>query len=164
MSKKMSDRFPKAVSKLLGKDKPNFDPREKIASQIDSAYKRGEFDNLPGAGKPLNLDQNPFTKESAIANELLKNSGFSLPFVQEKEEILTAVSQAEKKLLRVWERYDGTEKSRIRWQKAKETFTQQMTSINKRILTFNLKAPSVQLHIPSIRIEERIREIQHMIK
>ncbi|MGZ3629064.1 MAG: DnaJ family domain-containing protein, partial [Ktedonobacteraceae bacterium] len=32
-----------------------------IEEQIHQAQSRGEFDNLPGSGKPLNLDENPFT-------------------------------------------------------------------------------------------------------
>ncbi|MEM7334574.1 MAG: DUF1992 domain-containing protein [Chloroflexota bacterium] len=138
-------------------------PTEKIESQIDSAQKRGEFENLRGSGEPLRLDTNPFTKESAIATELLKNSGFSLPFIQEKNEIETAVSKAEKKLLIVWQRYDGTPKSRQKWQAAKEQFAEEIKKINKRILTYNLKAPSVQLHISAIRIEEQIRAVQESI-
>ena len=160
-----SSNSPKRSSKLnaLRRKGLKTQPSEKIESQLDSALNRGEFDNLPSAGAPLSLDKNPFTRESAISTELLKNSGFSLPFVQEKKEVLTAVSQAEKKLLLVWKRYDGTDKSRQRWQDAKDVFSEKIIKINKRILTYNLKAPSVQLHIPSFRVEERIRAIQESI-
>ncbi len=138
-------------------------PAEKLEGQIEAAQKRGEFDNLPGTGEPLNLDKNPFTKGAAISNELLKNSGFSLPFIEARNEIQTAVSQAERKLLLIWQLYDGSEKSRQKWQDAKENFANTVTVINKRILTYNLKAPSVQLHLPAIRPDERIRAIQDSI-
>ena len=137
--------------------------KEKIEGQIDLAQKRGEFDNLSGAGEPLKLDKNPFTKETAIATELLKNSGFSLPFIQERNEIEMAVGQAKRKLLLIWEQYDGSEKSRQKWKTAKETFTIEVQKINKRILTYNLKAPSVQLHIPTVLIEKQIRAVQESI-
>ncbi len=50
---------------------------EKIAEQrIREAMDRGEFDNLPGAGKPLALEQNPFVPaELRMAYKVLKNAG-----------------------------------------------------------------------------------------
>jgi len=50
---------------------------QKIAEQrIQDAMERGEFDNLPGAGKPLDLDTNPFVPaELRMAYKVLKNAG-----------------------------------------------------------------------------------------
>ena len=31
-----------------------------VSKQIEAAMERGEFTNLPGKGKPLKLDTNPF--------------------------------------------------------------------------------------------------------
>lgn len=149
--------------KTLNRRKPIVDPSGKIESQLDSAQKQGTFDNLSGAGKPLRLDKNPFTKDSVVSNEILKNSGFSLPFVEEKRDIETAVTQAERKLRLIWLQYNGSEASKARWQEAKSTFEKTIMAINKRILTFNLKAPSVQLHISPIRIDERIRAVQSSV-
>lgn len=159
---KKSDDSKHSMSQFKKKVLP-IKPEEKAEGQIESALRRGEFNNLPGAGKPLQLDSNPFTKDTALATDLLKKNGFSSPVLQEKREIETAVSKAEKKLLLIWQLYDGTEKSRAKWQAAKETFSEEITKINKRILTFNLKAPSVQLHIPSVRVNERIEAVQKSI-
>lgn len=133
---------------------------EKVESGLDTAVSEGKLDNLAGKGKPLVLDKNPFTRDSAVSTELLKESGFSLPFVEERREIETAVSHQEKLLLRVWLAYDGSERARQKWTLAKQQFMQEMTKINKKILTYNLKAPSVQLHISHIKPDERIRELQ----
>ena len=92
-----------------------------VEGGLQTAVKTGAFDNLPGKGKPLRLDSNPFTKDSALATELLKESGFSLPFIEEKREIVAAVSKQEKQLLRIWERYDGSEAARQKWALAKQT-------------------------------------------
>ncbi len=51
---------------------------ERVVDQlIREAMDRGEFDNLPGKGKPLNLDEYFNTPEDLrIGFGILKNSGF----------------------------------------------------------------------------------------
>lgn len=44
---------------------------------IQAAIERGEFDNLPGAGKPLDLDAYfSLPEEDRLAFTILRNSGF----------------------------------------------------------------------------------------
>ncbi len=61
----------------------------KIAEQrIQDAMERGEFDNLPGAGKPLDLDTNPFVPtELRMAYKVLKNAGVVPQEVETHNEI-----------------------------------------------------------------------------
>lgn len=45
--------------------------------RIADAIKRGDLDRLPGAGKPLVFDDEPFqSPEQRMANRILKNAGF----------------------------------------------------------------------------------------
>ncbi|NMF90319.1 DUF1992 domain-containing protein [Aromatoleum petrolei] len=45
--------------------------------RIADALKRGEFDYLPGAGRPLVFEDEPFqSPEQRMANRILKNAGF----------------------------------------------------------------------------------------
>ena|SRR5947209_19984760 len=50
---------------------------EQIAlRKIEEAMERGEFDNLAGKGKPLNLAEDPFEPaELRLANKLLRDAG-----------------------------------------------------------------------------------------
>jgi len=68
---------------------PNFDSiRDPVERQILEAMARGEFDNLPGAGKPLDLDEWERTPaEYRMAYSILKNSKFIPPEVQLLKEI-----------------------------------------------------------------------------
>jgi hypothetical protein len=52
---------------------------ELLAEQkISEAVSRGEFDHLPGAGKPLDLEDDPLVPEDLrVAYRILKNAGFS---------------------------------------------------------------------------------------
>ena len=56
--------------------------------KIAGALSRGEFDDLPGAGRPLVFDDEPFTTpEQRMANHVLKNAGFTPREVLVRKEI-----------------------------------------------------------------------------
>ena len=61
---------------------------EWIAEQrIDEAVARGELDNLPGAGKPLNLDDDRMVPvELRMAYRILRNAGFVPPELEDRRE------------------------------------------------------------------------------
>ena len=64
---------------------------EKIAEQrIQEAMERGEFDNLPGAGKPLTLeDDSHLPADLRIAYKILKNADCLPPELELRKEIRT---------------------------------------------------------------------------
>lgn len=64
---------------------------EKIAEQrIQEAMERGEFDNLPGAGKPLSLeDDSHLPPDLRIAYKILKNADCLPPELELRKEIRT---------------------------------------------------------------------------
>ena len=45
-----------------------------IDQQIREAQERGEFDDLPGMGKPLDLTPNPFAQERELEFKVLKET------------------------------------------------------------------------------------------
>jgi hypothetical protein len=56
--------------------------------RIQEAIRRGEFDGLPGAGKPLVLDEDPLVPaELRVANRVLSNAGLVPVEVLERREI-----------------------------------------------------------------------------
>lgn len=58
---------------------------------IRQAAERGEFDNLPGAGKPLQLDDDRnVPPELRVGYRILKNSGFLPPEIQLQRELRSA--------------------------------------------------------------------------
>lgn len=59
-----------------------------VEERIQEAMRRGDFDDLPGAGKPLELDDDPLVPpEVRVAYRILKNAGFVPPEVLERREI-----------------------------------------------------------------------------
>ena len=62
---------------------------EKIVEErIRQAQKKGEFDNLPGSGKPLKFEDDSYIMEDLrLAYKILKNADFVPPEIELKKEI-----------------------------------------------------------------------------
>ncbi len=63
-------------------------PKSWLDKVIDEAAARGEFDNLPGAGKPLDLSENPYVApEWRLAFKMLKDNNVVPEFVERRRTI-----------------------------------------------------------------------------
>jgi len=59
-----------------------------VENRITEAIARGEFDNLPGAGKPLDLDDDLLIpEEERVAFRIMKNAGCVPPEVERLAEL-----------------------------------------------------------------------------
>jgi hypothetical protein len=54
---------------------------------IREAQERGEFDHLPGHGRPLVVDQNPYAGDMALAFHLLRNARIAPPWIEADKEV-----------------------------------------------------------------------------
>ena len=70
-----------------------------VERRIRAAIARGEFDHLPGAGRPLALDDDPLVpQELRVAYRLLKNAGIVPPELQriaQVNQLLGAIARGE---------------------------------------------------------------------
>jgi hypothetical protein len=65
---------------------PGFD--KIVEERIQAAQRKGEFDNLPGSGKPLDLDESGSVPEDLrVAYKILKNADYIPPELELKKEI-----------------------------------------------------------------------------
>ena len=63
-------------------------PSHLVEQRIEEAIARGELDDLPGAGRPLALDDDALVPEDLrLAYRILKNAGYVPPEVDELREI-----------------------------------------------------------------------------
>lgn len=123
-----------------------------IDEHIRRAMEEGKFDNLPGKGKPLKLDDDSLEDpEWRVAYRMLRNSGFTLPWIETRQEIETELESARQALRRAWEwRQSGQARKRpagevqAEWDRAVENFRSQVAAINKKIFNYNLETPSSQ--------------------
>ncbi len=98
--------------------------------KIREAMEEGAFDHLEGTGKPLDLREDPFEDPALrMAHRLMKNNGITPAWMAEAREI-----EAEARRLRA---ESGARRA---------DFDSRVIALNRRIRTFNLKAPAVSLH------------------
>lgn len=113
---------------------------------IEDAMRQGQFDNLSGKGKPLNLDRNPHEDpEKALAHKLLHDNDFTLPWIETRNEIEKDLATALKNLQRDYEGYRATlttPYATTAWEAATQKFRGQIDKLNKRIEVHNLNVPS----------------------
>jgi len=120
-----------------------------IDQKIREAMEQGEFDDLPGKGKPVDTSENPFEDpELRLAHRILRNAGFAPSWIEERKDIEAELEIARHQLSKAWmilKRSQGSENEKGaggRWQKALNSFTQQVAELNGRIVLWNLKVPA----------------------
>ncbi|HBX68593.1 MAG TPA: hypothetical protein DEH25_04215 [Chloroflexi bacterium] len=142
------------------------EPPHSLDEQIRQAIQRGEFDNLPGKGQPLKLDENPHEDPGwRLAYHMLKENGYTLPWIETRRSIELEYEKAIQVLQRSWNwRKDaagrrGLVHAEREWQQAMQTFREQITKLNKRIRDYNLEIPSSQFQRRSVNTEQEILKI-----
>jgi DnaJ homolog subfamily C member 28 len=124
--------------------------------QIRRAMEEGEFENLPGKGRPLKLEEDAFEDpEWRLAHHLLRSSGYSLPWIEKRKEIEAGLQDARRDLALAWERRG----SAARWERAQEKFREAIAELNKKIFSYNLEAPNMQLQMLKVDAEAEIKRI-----
>ena len=121
------------------------DKWESIAERrIREAIEAGEFDNLACKGKPIELDQDP-DPSMWMAHHLLRVNGFAPAWIEESRDIDAAVARLRAELRNARGRAPAIKELRGR-----------AAELNRRILTYNLKSPSMQLHKRPLDIEAEL--------
>lgn len=138
---------------------------ERIADRrIQDAINAGEFDNLPGAGKPMTVEDNPFVpKDMRAAYKVLANSGYAPDWMVLAQQIDSAIEQlrtsADRHFSYLRERlaeistdpyavkHLRREVARLKGehQKAAARHSRAIEEINRNILTFNNTVPIASL-------------------
>lgn len=138
-----------------------------IEEIIRRAIEEGEFDDLPGKGKPLAIDLDPHQDPDwRAAHHILKSSGFSLPWIESLREIDTNIQRARGDLSRTWSWYQKQQDNKNQtgfieseWLKAKEHFRDKIDSINNQIRVYNLEVPNVKFQLPLVNADLEIEKV-----
>jgi DnaJ family protein C protein 28 len=138
-----------------------------IEEIIQEAMERGEFDNLEGMGKPLNLDENPYEGDKAAGYRLLKNNNYAPPEIELLKEIRRERSRMEQRLERLCARGNALRKRsvppfesekrayNVALEKAITDYDAHLREMNRKILTLNLSVP-LSMHLPMIEVEKLV--------
>ena len=147
-----------------------------VSKQIEEAMERGEFTNLPGKGKPLKLDTNPFlTPQARMANRLLKENGFAPRWIELEKEIKQEKAQLEKLLINLKARRDRLatliQQYPYRHEAVSRSFehelargiaqySKKLENLNQKIQRVNLLMPTRNRQYALINKEEALNRFQ----
>lgn len=132
-----------------------------VEERIQEAMANGEFDNLPGAGKPLPLNDNPYAEPGQEwAFGLLKRNGLAPEWIERDKSIRRQLEAARNNLAAAWQSHRADPAFAPHWQHAVDRFAAQLTKINRQIDDFNLVAPSLSVQRSRLSLERELRRVQ----
>ena len=143
-----------------------------IDQQIREAQEKGQFDDLPGRGRPLDLTPNPYAQEQELAFKVLKDAGCAPDWIELDKAIRGKLDQARLVLARRWawrearlgelecrsDRWSEAERGRVlaSWQQAVAAFGTELEAINKEIADLNLKVPSPRFQRAKLNLNREL--------
>ncbi len=136
-----------------------------IEELIQEGMDGGLFDNLPGKGKPLNLNKNPYAADMQLANELLKENDLPPAWILQRNEILAKMAKLRAEIVRQWAWHERefsiaiADKGRltIRWDDCCLKWIGEIIELNKAIDAFNLKRPFDNIEIFKLNLESELK-------
>lgn len=141
-----------------------------VEQQILKAQQKGEFDNLEGAGKPVQFEENPYEPpELRMVFKILKDNDFAPYWVELGKEI-------DHETKRFWEEVEYFKRytamiyrdkharpaiDRYEKKKARFYFEQRLVleKINKKIIDYNLHCPTFQQGRTNIIIDDYMYQV-----
>lgn len=147
-----------------------------VDEQIEAAMERGEFKDLPGKGRPIKLDTNPFlTPQVRMANRLLKENGFAPRWIELEKEIKKEKAQLKKLLInlkarrerlaaliqRYPHRHEAVSRS-FEYERARSIvrYREKLENLNRNIQRVNLLAPTQNRQYALINKETALTRFQ----
>lgn len=142
-----------------------------VEQQIREATERGDFDNLRGVGKRLNLEQNVFAGDKALAYSLLKNNNLAPPEIERGREIEADLTRADALLTTLRRRRDAMRAKHGRLyasdrraynvtrDNTEARYEAALRAVNSKILSLNITAPPI-MHRRTLDIEARMRDFR----
>ncbi len=140
-----------------------------IEELIQRAIQEGKFSDLPGKGKPLHLDDNPHADPDwQLAYHLLRENGFTLPWLELRQELESEIEAARQSFKQAWRRRrlpplekppHTTTDPEAEFKRALRVFAEQIAHINQRIFDYNLQAPADRFQMRKLNLEQEIKQI-----
>lgn len=148
---------------------------ELVEEQIRKARERGDFDNLEGAGKPVDLTENPYEPlELRMVNRILKNNDFTPFWIQLGKDIdaetdrLWKEVEDFKKYTRNFVSEKHVSQTIKRYEKRKALFyfekRLQLEKIKKKVIDYNLHCPTFRLGRANIEVDDEMYKVMTAVE
>jgi hypothetical protein len=136
---------------------------------IREAQGRGLFDDLEGAGRPINWeDESLVDEEWVMAFRIMREHGIAPVWIELHKEIGAELEKAREVILRAWrwrqERWPGARESERRyveaeWRRARVVFAEAVAELNKKIADFNLQVPIPRLQKFKLDVAQELADM-----
>lgn len=133
---------------------------------IQEAQERGLFDNLEGAGRPINWeDESLIDEDWLMAFRIMREHGFAPQWIELNKELGMELKQAREILSRAWhwrqERLPGAREAQRRyidgeWRRARAAFSETVAELNAKIADFNLIVPIPHLQKFKVELDQEL--------
>lgn len=153
-----------------GRPRSEAEWRDLVSNRIDEAMRNGAFDNLPGRGKPLDLNRNPYAPEGMeLAFDLLKNNDLAPAWIGKRTELLRDLERWRTHVAEVVGRYGSdfaaaarkdtaaVEAVARRWSIQRDSLRLEVEALNKRIVVVNLEQPIAHLELLKLLLDDELR-------
>lgn len=139
-----------------------------VEEHLRRAIEEGKFDHLPGKGQPLNWEENPWVKEEwRLAFHLLRENGFTLSWIEMRQEIEAELNAARHLLKQAWDwrnkaSVEGDTGSHVQanWQRATQLFRQEVEALNRKIAEYNLQVPLMRFQLRRIDLSAELEALK----
>ena len=128
-----------------------------VDQQIREAHERGDFDNLPGRGRPLPSE--PWDDDWGLAHHILRQAGETLPWISLARDIESAQAKLDA-LLR-----DAVSVPYAEQARARQRYLREAAALDKLLVEYAFVVPSRQLergrlppHIAAAQFDAAVRQ------
>ncbi len=138
-----------------------------IDDMIQDGQEQGMFDDLPGKGKPLNLNKSVFGAELDLAHNLMKHNDLVPAWIMNRNQIIEKIGALRADIQRRWERHErefrivqdaGYRGSlTISWDDACQKWLGDIEKLNKQIGDYNLKRPFDNMELLKLNLESELK-------
>lgn len=156
---------------------PEIDWGALVEEQIQEAMRKGLFDDLPGAGKPVHLPRNPYLDpDMEVAFKLLQDHGFAPEWIEADKDVRARVARWRACLARDWESYNRAvvfaeqkaepwrgirrQQAEDAWQKRWSALQRELAQLNRDIDILNLKIPLTWLRRPRLDAQRELDKVR----
>lgn len=146
-----------------------------VGTMLKKAMEQGEFDNLEGAGKPLDLGENPFEpNELHMVHKILKDNGYAPYWIELSKEIDGLRAKLDREIDN-FKQYTRMVLSQRRSRSAMRRFEQKrndfyaqvqerLEDMSRKILDYNLNCPVPDLGRTNFDVENEMLNIVNDIE
>jgi hypothetical protein len=125
--------------------------------RIKSAMENGLFNDLPGKGQPLNLEDNAHEPEDwRIAFHVLRNSDTKLPWIESSRQIENALAEARQDAVLACKHAASPSE----WERHANRFLERIAALNRQIIHYNLQVPSDRFQRPLLDPKRELAAVE----